>query len=91
MYIYICICGGSMCICIGVHEKDIVPAGAGVTGSCEHLLWTLGIELGSPARAVCALLTTELSLQCLSFLCNGAENSTQDLVHDGQIHTYMHR
>lgn len=52
----------------GAHEEGVGWPGAGVTGGCEHLMWVLGTKCGSPARAVCAPLTTEPSLQCLSFI-----------------------
>lgn len=44
--------------CVQVHSEAIrgcpVP-GARVTGSCEHLTWLLGIELGSSGGKVHAL------------------------------------
>lgn len=57
-----------MCMRTGAHEEGVGSPGAGVTGGCEHLMWVLGTKLGSPARAVCAPLSTEPSLQCLSFI-----------------------
>lgn len=50
--------GGLLVIdmCTGAHKaKGIRSPGARVTGSCEHLTWLLGIELGSSGGKVHAL------------------------------------
>lgn len=57
-----------VCMRTGAHEEGAGSPGTGVTGGCEHLMWVLRTKHGSPARAVCAPLTTEPSLRCLSFI-----------------------
>ena len=45
----------NVCVYVCVPEDHIGPSGAGVTGSCERLVWVLRNELLSSRRAVSAL------------------------------------
>lgn len=55
-YVYVSVdVGAYECSCPWRLEEGVTAPGARVTGSCEHLTWLLGIELGSSGGKVHAL------------------------------------